>query len=99
MLYAMLATDRPDHVWLRDKHREEHVAFLKGAGDKVRAAGRTLVEDDGDPDGSFMIYQGDSVAELEEFLKGDPFVVNGLYEDIVIRPWLWVLGEGKPAED
>ena len=99
MLYAMFATDIPNGVQLRESLREQHVAFLQGAGDNVRAAGRTLDDDGGDPNGSFMIYQADSVAEVETFLKGDPFVVNGLYQDVVIRPWLWVLGDGKPVED
>ena len=98
MLYAMFATDIPNGVQLRESLREQHVAFLQGAGDSVRAAGRTL-DDDGDPNGSFMIYQADSVAEVETFLQFDSFVVNGLYQDVVIRPWLWVLGDGKPVED
>ena len=99
MLYAMFATDVPEGVQLRESLREQHVAFLKEAGDKVCAAGRTLDGDGGDPNGSFMIYQADSVAEVETFLQGDPFVANGLYQDIVIRPWMWVLGDGKPTED
>ena len=99
MPYAMFATDIPNGVQLRESLREQRVAFLQGAGDKVRAAGRTLDDDDGDPNGSFMIYQADSVAEVETFLQGDLFVVNGLYQDVVIRPWSWVLGDGKPVED
>jgi len=100
MLYAMFATDISNGVQLRKSLREQRVAFLQGAGDNVRAAGRTLDDDDdGDPNGSFIIYQADSEAEVETFPQGDPFVVNGLYQDVVIRPWLWVLGDGKPVED
>ena len=42
MLYAMFATDIQNGVQLRESLREQRVAFLQGAGDNVRAAGRTL---------------------------------------------------------
>ena len=95
----MFATDIPNGVQLRESLREQHVAFLQGVGDSIQAAGRTLDDDDPNPNGGFMIYQTSSVAEVETFLQGDPLVVNCLYQDVVIRPWLWVLGNGKPIED
>jgi uncharacterized protein YciI len=98
MLFIMLATDKPGHLHLRETHRAAHVAFLTAAGPMVRAAGRTLDGDGGAANGSFMICEADRASDVEAFLARDPFVINGLYDSWEIRPWHWVLGDGKPLD-
>ena len=54
MLFALICTDKPDHLALRQSTREAHLAFLNGLGAALKAAGPFL-DDDGKPSGSLVI--------------------------------------------
>lgn len=44
------------------------------------------------PDGSILLFRGDSPAAAEAFAKSDPYVLNGLVKSWRVREWTTVLG-------
>ena len=43
-------------------------------------------------DGALLWFNADSPAVVEEFVKADPYVQNGLVVKWRIRPWMTVAG-------
>ena len=60
MLFALICTDKPDHLQVRLDTRPDHMAFLTGLGDTLKAAGPFL-GDDGKPVGSLVIISADDM--------------------------------------
>ncbi|MBI2764504.1 MAG: hypothetical protein HYX53_01190 [Chloroflexi bacterium] len=47
-------------------------------------------------DGAVLVFRADSAAEVEEFARNDPYVLNGLVTNWRVRPWTVVIGgEGQ----
>jgi uncharacterized protein len=89
MLFALLCTDKPNSLELRMKLRPDHLAFLDGLGEKLKAAGPFL-DDAGNPCGSLVIIGADSRSEAEKTAAMDPYASNGLFASVEIKPWRWV---------
>ena len=88
--YVVLATDRPDGLEMRHRTRAEHRSYLRQPSEhavRVVLAGPTHEEGGGQMNGTMLVVQGRSVAEVERFVADDPYVRAGLFEQIVIRPW------------
>ena len=88
MLFALICTDKPDHLAVRLKVRPDHLAFLdtitvKGAGPFLDAAGK--------PNGSLVIIEAKDRVEAEAIAARDPYAVAGLFASVDIRPWKWLI--------
>lgn len=59
---------------LNKQYREEHLDYLKALGNKgkVFAKGRFA-----DATGGLVIYQAESVEEVQSMVENDPFIVRG----------------------
>lgn len=59
------------------KYRPDHLAYLKNLGEQghVFMKGRFV-----DGWGGMVIYQGDSIAQIEAIVTHDPYVVHGARE-------------------
>ena len=90
MLYAIICTDKPDSLALRQKNRPDHVAFLEGLGSKLKAAGPFL-DEAGDPNGSLVVMEADSCADAQAAATLDPYVKAGLFAHVEVRPWNWLI--------
>jgi uncharacterized protein len=88
MLYAIICTDKPDSLALRQSNRPDHIAFLEGLGSKLKAAGPFL-DEAGNPEGSLVILEADSRAEAEATAALDPYAKAGLFARVEVRPWKW----------
>ncbi|MDT4886907.1 YCII-related domain protein [compost metagenome] len=42
--------------------------------------------------GSLLVVEAASLAEVQAFLDDDPYVRAGIFERVEIRPWNWGLG-------
>ena len=79
-LFAMIGRDGPQGVELRKLHREAHlrnIEPLDHAG-RVRFGG-PLVDADGDPCGSIVVFEADDLAAAQAFAAGDPYVTEGIF--------------------
>jgi uncharacterized protein YciI len=80
----------PDMVTRREPVRPEHLAharsfFERGFLRQAGAYGDTA-------DGAVLVFESDTEAPVEEFIRGDPYVEAGLVTKWRVRPWNVVIG-------
>lgn len=90
MLYALLCTDKPDHLPVRLANRPDHLAYLSGLGATLKGAGPFL-DENGAPNGSLILLEADNLADAQNIAAQDPYAKAGLFADVTIRPWNWVI--------
>lgn len=90
MLFALICTDKPDHLQVRMDNRPAHVAFLEGLGEAMKGAGPFLDSDE-KPNGSLVLIEAEDQAAAVAIAAQDPYAKAGLFENVDIRPWNWVL--------
>ena len=90
MLFALICTDKPNSLELRQQSRPEHLKFLDGLGGNLKAAG-PFTDDDGKPTGSLVIIEAANRAAIAEIAGRDPYAVAGLFASVEIKPWKWLI--------
>jgi hypothetical protein len=92
MHYLLIYDAAPDFVERRAAHRVAHLALAREAvarGELVLggAVGQP-------PEGSVLLFVGESPAAAERFAAADPYVRHGLVRGWRIREWATVVGVG-----
>lgn len=93
MRFAIYNRDKPGGLEIRKTTREEHLAYLRAAGDKLVLAGPILAEDGDTPAGSLLIVEADSLADAQAFAANDPYAKAGLFESSTVTAWRQVFPE------
>ena len=77
--------------------RDRHVEFLKGLHEKgdLLVSGRLT---EAEPLGALLIIRGESVAEVEAIMDGDPFYAGDFVAERTVRRWNIVFGAIDGAE-
>ncbi|WP_339491036.1 YciI family protein [Pseudomonas rhizophila] len=98
MLYAIIATDVANSLEKRLAARPEHLERLQQlkAQGRVVLAGPHPAVDSNDPgaagfSGSLIVAEFDSLAAAQAWAEADPFVVAGVYANVVVKPFKQVL--------
>ena len=86
MLFAMIAKDRADALDKRLAVRPVHLQHLDSLGQQLRLAG-ALLDEEGKPEGSLMVIEADTIEAARAVFEADPFVAEGIFETIEIKPW------------
>lgn len=86
MLFALIAHDRPDSVARRVALRPEHLKHLEALGDRLILAGPFL-NDREEGVGSIVVIEAGSLEEARELFGRDPFMREGLFDQVTIKPW------------
>ena len=94
MLFAIICTDRPASLDLRQATRPVHLDYLKSRAERLVQAGPVL-NAAGEPCGSLLIVDAADRAEAEAFAAGDPYARAGLFESTLIRPYRMVFRDGQ----
>ena len=89
MFYAVICTDKPGHLEVRQANRADHVAYLKSTN--VTQAGPFL-DANGDMCGSLVILDVADRAEAEAWAAADPYKLADLFTDVRIEAWNRVIG-------
>jgi hypothetical protein len=42
--------------------------------------------------GTLLVVEANSVEDVQAFLADDPYMQAGIFEQVVVRPWSWGLG-------
>ena len=92
MRYVITCKDKPGHLPIRMENRPAHVAYLESYLDIMLCAGPTL-DSSGNPSGSVLIINFDSLADAEAWAKQDPYSKAGLFESVTITAWKKVFPE------
>lgn len=87
MLFALICTDKSDHLEIRLQNRPAHLAYLSQFEDRLFAAGPTFAADGTTMNGSIVILDLADRAEAEAFAAGDPYAKAGLFASVDIRAW------------
>jgi uncharacterized protein YciI len=80
-LYAWIGRDGPRGRALRKLHRQAHLDGLRGLADagRILHAG-PLLDAAGDPVGSLVILEAESLDAARAIAARDPYVVEGIFE-------------------
>ena len=90
MRFALICTDKADHLEVRKANRDAHLAHIASSG-VVEMAGPFL-NDKGDMSGSLVILEVGSKAEAEAWAAADPYAKAGLFAKVRIEEWKKVIG-------
>jgi uncharacterized protein len=97
MLYAIIAHDAPNSTALRPQVRRRRLAYLQGLIDRglVVFAGPHPAIDSPDPGpagftGSLIVAEFDSLDRAREWSARDPYVIEGVFGAVEIKPVLQV---------
>jgi uncharacterized protein YciI len=97
MLFAIICTDKPNHLQVRLDNRPAHVEHLQSLGANLKGAGPFLGTDE-KPNGSLVIIDVNDRPAAQAFAEADPYAKAGLFESVDIRPWAWLLNNPETAE-
>ena len=80
-LFALIGHDGPRGPELRKLHRPAHLEGLEAiaAEGRVRHAG-PLLDPAGNPVGSLILFEAESLAAAQAIADGDPYVTEGVFE-------------------
>ena len=80
----------PDFISRRGAFREQHLGLAR----ESHARGELLLAGAlaDPPDGALLVFRAANAQPVEEFVRKDPYVMNGLVKRWEIRPWTVVVG-------
>jgi hypothetical protein len=94
MWYAIIAEDTPNTLDKRLQARPEHLNRLKSLQDvgRLLLAGPFPAIDSNDPSpngytGSLIVAEFNDLEEAKEWANNDPFTVNGVYQQVTVKPF------------
>ncbi len=95
MHYVLIYEYTPDYLERRGEFRDAHLKLAWTSHERGEfQLGGVLA----DPvDGALLWFKADTPAVIEEFVKADPYVQNGLVAKWRIRPWMTVAGAQADA--
>lgn len=95
MYFALHYEYVDDILARRAAHREAHLGLLR---DYVERGELILGGAYAEPvDGALLVFRVDSEADVEAFVRDDPYANNGLVTNWRIRPWTVVIGTAASA--
>jgi uncharacterized protein len=95
MLYALICTDKPNSSALRADVRPKHLAYIDANKANVKIAGPFTSEDGAAMLGSLIIIEAPDMAAARAFAADDPYALAGLFSNVEIKPWRWIVGAPK----
>ncbi|WP_333992856.1 YciI family protein [Burkholderia orbicola] len=93
--FAVFATDQPGMRDVRDRMRPIHRSYLRSAAEHgvyVRLGGPTLDPQGDAMNGTLLVIEADDIHAVIRFVGNDPYVKEGLFSHVEVRPWDWSLG-------
>ena len=98
MQFLVIAHDHTEEgtVERRMKVRPDHLTYVAGFrenGHVISAGG--LLNEKSEMIGSFLVMEFESRAGVDEYLSGEPYVVNGIWDDIRVETCNVVIRDGQ----
>jgi uncharacterized protein YciI len=89
LYFALLYEPAPNYLERRKPFREAHLALARRYHEQGRLVMAGAFQP---PDGALLVFRAGSAAEVEEFVRADPYVENGAVTGWRIREWSVVIG-------
>lgn len=99
MLFVAICVDKPNHLELRTRTRQEHLAYMASLGESLKFGGRIMSGPDDTPSGSILFIDASSKEDVSAILDDDPYNKVGLFEHSAIEPFHAGLGSWLPKTD
>lgn len=100
MWYAIISQDVENSLPLRKIHRPAHLARLNelNNADRILIAGPHPAIDSDTPgdagfSGSLVVAEFDSLEAAQQWADADPYMLNGVYASVTVKPYMKVLPE------
>jgi len=87
MHYVIHCLDHEGAVEKRLENYDAHKAYLASSPVKTVISGPLLADDEETMIGSCFVLEAESLAEVEDFNRQDPFAKIGLWKSVSIRPF------------
>lgn len=85
-LFAVVGRDKPGMHKTRAELRDVHRDFARSLADRTKLAG-ALYDDEGRQCGTVKIFEAESIEELQELYREEPFLKAGVYAEFTILEW------------
>jgi uncharacterized protein len=96
MLFAVICKDKPGvGLERRLATRPAHLAYLQNLGDQVKCAGGMLGSEGGNPIGSLLIIEADTLELAQAIARADPYAGAEVFESVEVLPWRPAFGPFK----
>jgi len=87
-LFAVIGLDHPPHAMeRRDAVRGAHRAYVVEHDEPIVFVGACIDNDDNQC-ASFYIFDAESEQQIRDWLANEPFVKQGVYDQLIIRRFL-----------
>lgn len=96
MQFVLTAFDREGALPVRAATRPTHLDYLATLGASLVLAG-PMLNGDGQPIGSILVYEAADQAEAERIAAEDPYAKAGLFARAEVRPFRVVIKDGTPV--
>jgi uncharacterized protein len=87
--YAVIYHYAADYMARRGQFREEHFQLARAAHDRGELILGGAFADPAD--GALLVFRAADKSAVEDFVRADPYVINGLVTRWEIRPWTVVI--------
>lgn len=98
MLYVIVGRDAPGSLKIRRRVRSSHLERIRSLVDagRIALAGPFPAIDAVDPgddgfSGSLIVGEFESLEAAREWIAADPYVTEGVFESVEVRPFVKVL--------
>ncbi|MBI5532938.1 MAG: YciI family protein [Deltaproteobacteria bacterium] len=92
MYYLLFYDVVDDYMTRRVPLRAEHLGLARSALERGELVmGGALANP---PDAAILVFKGDSAQVVEDFVRADPYVREGVVKSWRIREWTVVIGDG-----
>ena len=98
MLFIVSGRDHADGLERRLDIRPRHRAYYESLGDDLILSGPYL-DEAGDPIGSMIVIRRPSQEAAEAFAQADPFVTEGVFDELTVSRWTWFMKRPAELED
>lgn len=97
VMYVVWCVDKPDMKDVRMETRPQHLDWWRGARRKGFIGPFPDVSGEG-ATGSLLVCQGESIEEVREWAKNDPYNIVGLFETVDVYQVKKVFEDGRLCE-
>ena len=89
--YALLYELVDDYIKRRAAFRQEHLRLAQEASERGDLLLGGAFADP--PDKALLIFRAEDAGVVDDFVRKDPYVINGLVKSWKVRPWTVVIGK------
>lgn len=93
----MIGWDGPEGADRRDRHREQHVAYVRALerDGRVLFAGPIRDDEDDGSIGAVIILEAATLEDARQLVDRDPYVTGGVFESVTVNPFKQVIPEPR----